>query len=259
MRLYNCRPRPTPPVVIDYSVQLDSIIDLARRILIEVGNHQVVAQVDLTPVVDELSRIYSEMQNVTTNIQASTQLLLTQFLAVANSIEDFKSATLLAFASLQQSVVTEGNETQLAIEALALQIKNSNAIVEIDLHPYEFIILAGASGGVFRIPEGTIELVVFSKYCEEITINGLKRFAGTQVGETLRAIGNRVATDGIYEIEIQPEDEISVSWRSLRNLGDIQILSGDLIAEKSTRYPRSLPPVAEDLQSLIDLATEGAI
>jgi hypothetical protein len=252
MRYYHCQGRPATPIVVDYSAQLQAMITLAAQILAEVSNHQVTANVDLSAVLSELNRIYSEMQNVNSNIQATAQMLLNQFVAVTNSIGDFKSASLAAFASLQQAVVIEGNETQEAIDRLTLEVRNSSILVEVDLHPYEFIVIAGATGGVFSIPEGTVELFVASTYCKSIVVNNIKYPSGSQIGNQLKSAGNHIFTDGIYEIQIQPEDEISVSWRSRRDLGDIRLVSGDLISEKGRRYPRTVA-ADDDLTGLADL------
>jgi hypothetical protein len=267
MRHYgHCKSRNSRPLI-DYSIRLDTMIDLMNRILSEVANHQVtvlnnpeVQQVDLNPVLDELRRILSEAQNITVNIQSTADMLLAQFLAVVSSINDFKSAALLSLSSLKEEVIKEGNETQDLLRQILAKTPAIEPITECDGHPYEFIILAGNTGGVFRIPEGTLKLSVVNLFCETMVINGMARPTGMQIDDTLSVIGNKVFTGGIYEIEMEANHEIAVSWTSLGDLGDIQIISGDLIFEKAVRHPRTRigRSVAEDLQPLIDLASSEA-
>jgi hypothetical protein len=268
MRHYgHCKQRNARPPI-DYSARLDTMINLMNRILTEVANHQVtvlnnpeVQQVDLNPVLDELRRILSEVQNITTNIQSTADMLLAQFLAVIASIDDFKSAALLSLSSLKEEVIKEGNETQDLLRQILAKTPTVEPITECDGHPYEFIILAGNTGGVFRIPEGTLKLSVVNLFCEAMVINGMTRPTGMQIGNELSVVGNKVFTDGVYEIQMEANHEIAVSWMALEDLGDIQIISGDLIFEKAIRYPRTRigQPVINDLQPLIDLTSSETL
>jgi hypothetical protein len=258
----HCKQR-NPIQLIDYTTRIDAMIDLMQRILSEVSNHQVtvlnnpeIPQVDLNPVLDELRRILSETQNITTNIQLTADMLLAQFLNVVNSIDNFKSAALLSLSSLKEEVVKEGNETQDLLRQILAKTPEPPVIIERDGHPYDFIVLA-ITDGVIRVPQGTFALNIYNTYCDEMIINKLSTQVGGRIGQELRVIGNNVFTDRVYEVEMKEGHEIAVSWMALRDLGGIQVISGEMIIEKAVRHPRTDidQPIADDLQPLIDLAT----
>lgn len=267
MRHYgHCKQRNARPPI-DYSARLDTMIDLMTRILSEVANHQVtilnnpeVQQVDLNPVLDELRRILSEAQNITINIQSTADMLLAQFLAVIASIDNFKSAALLSLTSLKEEVIKEGNETQELLRQILAKTPDAPVIIERDGHPYDFIILA-ITDGIFRIPQGTFALSVYNTYCDEMIINNLTTQVGGRIGQELRTIGNNYFTDRIYEVEVKEGHEVAVSWMALKDLGDIQIVRGEMIVEKATRHPRTDIDqlISEDLQPLIDLASSETL
>lgn len=252
--VYNgcCKPKRTPVPPKDYTSYLESIIALSERILAELANHQTTVTIDLSPVIIELQRIKSEMQNITTAIEQNTQLLLAQFLAVVNQIEGFKSSVLTALQSFGDLFKLESDESQALLSDLVRKVSELDLTIEIELFEFDFTITAGNQGGNYHIPHGTTELIIIAKTCDSFLVNDLEYAEGMHLGRDWRGTGRKVIVNGNKDVMLMPESEHHITYTALRNVGDITS-DGDLVVRKGRRIQPTTSAV-DDLTALADLA-----
>jgi hypothetical protein len=248
-----CKPKQPPASLKDYSAYLESIIQLSERILAEVGNHQQATATDLSPVIAELQRIKVEMQSITTSVNENTQLLLAQFLAIANQIEGFESSILVAMNSFSSLFKLESDESQLLLSELVRKVSELDLTIEIELFEFDFTITAGSQGGNYVIPHGTTELVIIAKTCDSFLVNELEYAEGMHLGRDWRGAGRKVVVNGKKDVMLMPESEHHVTYTAIRNIGDITS-TGDLVICKGRREQPVTVSAGDDLTVLIDLA-----
>ncbi len=220
---------------IDYTLQLQSILESSRDILKEVRNHEVQADVDLDPIVSKMTQLLGAMdyvaqrQDLTTEqIRVSAESLQQKFATLASSIEGFESSTLLAFTSLGNAFKVESDETQAILNQLNTSIAESNKVTEVKY--YQYILLAEATdvSATITIPACAIEIAAIPYTCYDYTVNGKHYTSGHQYMRESKSIGNRALVEDAHEIVIPPKAKLHLSYTSLRPIGEPTIVGGAL-------------------------------
>jgi hypothetical protein len=218
---------------IDYTAQLQSILESSRQILIEVQNHQVTTNIDLTPITSELSQIFgamnyiAERQDLTTEqVRVSAEVLQKKFNDLAQSIGSFQSATLIAFGTLGDTFKKESDESQALLTQLTSQITEAAKVTEQKYCQYVLLVEASETGAIVTIPANAIEIAAIPYTCYDYKVDNKTYICGHQFIREAKSIGNHILVEDAHEIALPSNAKLHLSYTSLRQIGEPTITGG---------------------------------
>jgi hypothetical protein len=250
---------------IDYTSQLQGILNSSHEILKEVQNHQVVASVDLSAEIAALTQLLGAMtyvaqrQDLTTEqIRAGAESLQKQFVESAKSIEGLNSTTLLAFTAFGNTFKTESDETQSMLSAISTSIAEANKVVEQNYYTYVVLAEAGEFEATILIPACAIEIAAIPYTCYDYMVDGKPYTAGHQFMRESKAIGNRALVEDAHEITIPAKAKLHLSYTALRRIGEPKITGGTIAPSDRTAIPKIINSV-DSIEPVVEVASPVSI
>jgi hypothetical protein len=147
-------------------------------------------------------------------------------LKIVDSIDGFKSFTLLALSSLRDTFKVESDETQGLLGQVAQGIAEANKVTEQRYYQYVWAIQAVDIDVVVDIPAGAIEIAAIPYSCFEYTVDGKHYTKSHQYMREAKSIGSHILVEDAHQIILPPKAKMHLSYTSLRSIGDPVIKGG---------------------------------
>lgn len=259
-----------PPQPIDYSPQLQKVLEYLQKVIGEVQTHdantgqthnQIISKLETLLELGGAYLILAQQSKATQEqIKGIISQIAESMTEIRGAIADFQSAAMDAISSLGDLIQREFDQTQASIESLRQTVADLLSPKEQEWVEKRTTVASGETAKKIIVPAGTNEICAYALHEPfEFVVNGQIYAAGEQYLHDWASSGNTWMTYKQTVFEIPAGKKFQVSYKARRDLGPIEVidLATGTIENPALDTQIEVPEVLEEVPTTTFKRTRG--